>query len=249
VIGIVYLGFGFLRALLFFGMLGWLVRQAGAVGAGASDRSARQRVLGVCIGVAGALFLGSLVTELGRAMVIYLAAFTLGLAPLALLVIGIRAGLKLARGFRLPELNWPMLGAAALLAWSMALALPWGLRLVEMRLLSWLLIPADPVASRVERTIHWGDRENDADELRVLIRLAGRPDEVLERYAVQLAAHGWLAGTKLPNAELQPGTTMFHRDASPQWASLTIVAAAEVAAPDQEPVVELHVTCDPGDRG
>jgi hypothetical protein len=248
-IGLVYLGFGILRAVLFFGVLVWLVRQAGAVGSDASTRSVRQRVLGVAIGVAGALFIGSLVAEFGRAMVIYLVAFTVGLAPLALLVVGIRAGLKLARRTRLPQLSWPAVGAAALFGWSLAVVLPWGLRLAEMQLFSWLLIPAHPFASSIERTVHWGDRENDADELRVVMRLTGHPDEALERYAVQLAARGWRAGPKLPNIDMGPGTAVFHRDVSPQWASLTIATTAEAVATGQEPMVELRVACDPGDRG
>jgi hypothetical protein len=123
-------------------------------------------------------------------MAAYLVALTLGVVPLVLLVVGVNAGLRLSHPVTLPQRGWPELVLWMIVIWSLAIALPWGLRLADVNLMHWLLIPPYPGAVTVERTIHWGDRENHSDNVQMILSVPASQAVIVSMYSPLLEARG-----------------------------------------------------------
>ena len=158
-------------------------------GAESPRPNARQKALGVILGVAGALLVFGVVFARDAIVVIYVLAFTLGLPVFFGLAMGVGMGLYLARG-TWPRWPWPVLVLLALVVWPGAVLLPLTPRTLQLRAMARALpMPSD--AAQVTRHVQpYGD-DNYGPWVRVMLRSGLDTTTLIPFYEAALARAGW----------------------------------------------------------
>lgn len=159
-------------------------------GAESPRPNARQKALGVIIGVAGALLVFGVAFAGNTIVVVYVLAFTLGLPVIFGIVIGVGMGLHLARKGTLPTWPWPVLVLLALVAWPGALVAPLTPRTLKLRAMARALPMPSDAAQVTQHVQPYGD-DNYGPWVRVLLHSGLDTTALIPFYETALARDGW----------------------------------------------------------
>ena len=166
----------------------------------------RHIAFGAIVGAAIGLFAIACLVLWLRAAVLYLIAFSLGLVLIVPLAVGVTLGIQVARATVHAPWSWPALFLFALVSWTAAATLPFGARLLQLRLLVPGKIPAYPGAVRDQVHVHLGDNENTGDRVAVHFVVAADSQLVATFYREELERRGWEAGPQPAIEERHHGT-------------------------------------------
>ena len=169
----------------------------------------RRIAFGVIAGGALGIFAIACLVLWLRAAVLYVIVFSLGLALIVPLAGGVMLGIHFARTTVHVAWPWPGLLLFAAMAWTAAATLPFGARMLQLRLLVLNRIPVYPGAVRDDVRVHLGDNANTSDAVAVAFVVQADSARVAAFYRQALEQRGWKPGP-------QPAIEERHLD-TPYW--------------------------------
>lgn len=125
----------------------------------------KRLALGIVLGVGLGLLIESVLVLLLRAPIVYFVVFSLGLILVLPIVWGVNIGIRFMRRWSPPELGWPAVPLLAVILWPTAIGLPFGARILELRLGAPSMVPAYPGAERPSLRVSLGDNESSSDRV------------------------------------------------------------------------------------
>lgn len=174
----------------------------------------RHLALGVILGVGLGLLVDSVLVLMLRYLIVYYIVFSLGLIVILPIVKGIKLGIRFVRNRSPRELSWPALLLLACALWPTVIALPFGLRLVQLRLIAPAVVPAYPRAERVSVRVRLGDLENSFDSVHFVFSTEADSTDVVDFFRDRLVGHNWVEEGTSPTGQSIHGTRHTFRQRS-----------------------------------
>lgn len=166
----------------------------------------RRLALGAILGGATGLFAVACLVLWLRAAVLYVVAFSLGLAIIVPLGAGVLLGIEAARKTGHTAWPWPALVLLAVVSWPAAATLPFGARWLQLRLFVPGSVPVYPGAVRERVSVQLGDNENTSDAVVVVFVVQADSQRLVAFYQDALLQDGWEEGPRPAIEERHEGT-------------------------------------------
>jgi hypothetical protein len=167
------------------------------------------RAFGAILGFGLGLLALSTIALALRYAAIYIIVFSFGLVVLAPLIVGVKAGLRFVENRGAPQFRWPVLLVIAVLWWSAAVFLPFGIRYLQLSVMIPRAIPTFPLAEHDHTSVEWGDGENHGDRVHMFFISNAGSSEIVQFYRDKLLELGWEEGPK--------HFIEWERDGTPYW--------------------------------